>query len=124
MAGIVLEGLSKRYPGGIVACDRLDLEVYHGELLALLGPSGSGKSTLLRLVAGLERPTDGAIHIGTRPVNGVAARHRDVAMVFQSHALYPHWTVYKNLSFGLRSFSRKEIDDRVLQTAAKLGIES
>jgi ABC-type sugar transport system ATPase subunit len=102
MAGAVLDGLSKTYPGGARACDGLDLEVAEGELLVLVGPSGSGKSTILRLVAGLEQPTSGTIHIAGRPVNGVAPRHRDVAMVFQSPAIYPHWTVFKNLAFGLQ----------------------
>lgn len=127
MPDIVFQHITKRFPGGIVACDCLDLEVRDGELLAVLGPSGSGKSTLLRLVAGLERPTSGTIQIGDRVVNDVPARHRDVAMVFQNHALYPHWTVFKNLMFGLRLRGRVtckgEIKRRVMETAAQLGIE-
>lgn len=128
MPAIVIQNLTKRFPGGITACDRLDLEVRAGELLVLLGPSGSGKSTLLRLVAGLERPTSGTIRIGDRVVNDVPARHRDVAMVFQTHALYPHWTVQKNLTFGLRlrrlAISSDEMRRRVQETVAQLGIES
>ncbi|HVX14527.1 MAG TPA: ABC transporter ATP-binding protein [Pirellulales bacterium] len=94
-------GLSKVYAGGQTACDAIDLDVTDGELLVLVGPSGSGKTTVLRLIAGLELPTSGSIQIGGRTVNGLAARHREVAMVFQNHAIYPHWTVYKNLAFGL-----------------------
>ena len=127
MAAITLEHITKRFPGGIVACDGLDLQVREGELLALLGPSGSGKSTLLRLVAGLEHPTAGNIRFGDQVVNDVPARNRDVAMVFQSHALYPHWTVYKNLAFGLRlrrsAAAAEEIERRVSETAAELGLE-
>lgn len=145
MAGIVFQNISKRFAGGIVACDSLDLEVRDGELLALMGPSGSGKSTLLRLVAGLARPTSGTIRIGERVVNEVPARRRNVALVFQSPALYPHWTVRQNLTFGLRrrrlagwlqEISRsaagekgagpspgEETQRRILETASQLGIE-
>lgn len=102
MAQAVLSGVSKVYAGGVAAVDALDLEVAEGELLVLVGPSGSGKTTVLRLIAGLEQPTAGSISIGGRRVNDVAARQRNVAMVFQSHAIYPHWSVYKNIAFGLQ----------------------
>ncbi|HEY2837725.1 MAG TPA: ABC transporter ATP-binding protein [Pirellulales bacterium] len=102
MAQVVLEGVSKEFPGGIRALDRVDLQVADGEFLVLVGPSGCGKSTALRLIAGLEQPTGGVISIGDRVVNGLPARRRDVAMVFQSYALYPHLTVAENLAFGAR----------------------
>lgn len=130
MAGVVLAGVSRVFTGGTVACDRLDLQASDGELLVLVGPSGSGKTTILRLIAGLERPTSGMISIGGRDVNGLPARQRNVAMVFQHHSLYPHWTVYKNIAFGLRMKSagdsaknRGEVRQKVLQTARLLSIE-
>lgn len=101
MAQLKLEKLAKVYAGDTVACDIAQLEVAHGELLVLVGPSGSGKSTILRLIAGLEEPTSGSVYIAGRRVNDLPARHRNVAMVFQSQAIYPHWSVYKNLAFGL-----------------------
>jgi ABC-type sugar transport system ATPase subunit len=130
MAGTTLTGVSRVFPGGIVACDGLDLDVRDGELLVLVGPSGSGKTTILRLIAGLDRPTSGEISIGGCVVNGLPARRRNVAMVFQYHALYPHWTAYKNIAFGLRRKSagdsagnRGEVRQRVLETAQLLRIE-
>ena len=106
MAAVVLEGLSKvfRGPGGedIHAVRRLDLSVDDGELVVLLGPSGCGKSTTLRLIAGLETPTAGRIVIGGRPAERLPPREREVAMVFQSHALYPHMSAFENMAFGLR----------------------
>ena len=102
MATLRLDQLSKTYPGGAVAVDHVDLEVADGELLVLVGPSGCGKSTTMRLVAGLERPTGGTIAIGDRDVTALRPQDRDVAMVFQSYALYPHKTVRDNLAFGLR----------------------
>ena len=123
MAKIVLENLIKKF-GKIEAVSHLNLEVEDGELLVLVGPSGCGKSTTLRMIAGLEEPTSGKIYIGDRNVSGLAPKDRDIAMVFQEYALYPHMSVYKNLAFGLkmRGFSRDEIDLRVKEAAGILGI--
>ena len=101
MAQVSLEQVSREYPGGVRAIDALDLEVADGELLVLVGPSGSGKTTTLRLIAGLERATQGTVRIAGGVVNDVAPRNRHVAMVFQHPALYPHLNVYENLAFGL-----------------------
>jgi len=101
MAPVVLEGVSKHYPGGIAALDRINLEVNDREYLVLVGPSGCGKTTTLRIIAGLERASEGRIVIGQRLVNDVAPKDRDIAMVFQNYALYPHMSVYKNMAFGL-----------------------
>jgi len=101
MAKVTLEGLSKTYPGGITAVQGVDLDVEHGEFVVLVGPSGCGKSTTLRMIAGLEEISGGSLEIGGRVVNEVAGRDRNVAMVFQNYALYPHLTVQKNLAFGL-----------------------
>ncbi len=123
MAGVAFREATKRF-GGAVALDRLDLEVGDGELLVLLGPSGCGKTTALRLVAGLEEPDDGAIEIGGRVVNHVEAKDRDVAMVFQSYALYPHLSVGRNIEFPLRQrgFDRDERRRRVADAASTLGL--
>src|SRR6476619_6031589 len=102
MAGVRLAHVDKRYPNGYVAARALSLEVADGELLVLVGPSGSGKSTVLRMIAGLETPTGGRLFIGDRDVTRLPPQERDIAMVFQSYALYPHMTVRENLSFGLR----------------------
>src|SRR4029079_13552506 len=102
MARISLEHIDKIYPNGFVAARDLSLEVADGELLVLVGPSGSGKSTVLRMIAGLEAVTGGTIHIGEQAVPRLPPQRRDIAMVFQSYALYPHMTVRENLSFGLR----------------------
>lgn len=102
MAGIILEDVSRVFPGQVAAVNRLNLEVGDGELLALVGPSGSGKTTVLRLITGLECPSSGTVRIGGRPVNGLAPRHRDLAMVFQGHSLYPHLNVHENMAFSLR----------------------
>jgi len=124
-----LRGLTKVYAGGTVALRSLDLEVRAGELLVLVGPSGCGKTTTLRLIAGLEEPTEGEVWIGEREVTAVVPRDRDVAMVFQNYALYPHMSVYDNLAFGLRmrrrqlGLSKEEIDRRVREVAARLGLE-
>lgn len=135
MARIVLEDVSRVFPGQVAAVNRLNLEVADGELLVLVGPSGSGKTTVLRLIAGLERPTSGTVRIGGRPVNGLAPRHRDLAMVFQGHSLYPHLNVHDNMAFSLRlrQASRwrlrpaigqnPEIDEAVRRAATSLGIE-
>src|SRR6185437_8754937 len=102
MASVTFEHVTKRYDGTI-AVDDLNLEVADGEFLVLVGPSGCGKTTALRMIAGLEEITDGRLLIGDRVVNNLAPTQRDVAMVFQSYALYPHMTVYDNLAFGLRN---------------------
>jgi len=125
MAEVVLEGVTKVYPGGVAAVKNLDLEIKDRELVVLVGPSGCGKSTTLRMIAGLEEVTEGKIRIGDRMVNDVPPRDRDIAMVFQNYALYPHMTVYKNMAFGLmlRGFPKAEIRQRVTETARVLGIE-
>src|SRR5438105_2856042 len=102
MASISLEHIAKRYPNGYIASRDLSLEIADGELLVLVGPSGSGKSTVLRMIAGLEKPTAGTITIGDRDVTRLPPQERDIAMVFQSYALYPHMTVRENMAFGLR----------------------
>ncbi|HKN90095.1 MAG TPA: sn-glycerol-3-phosphate ABC transporter ATP-binding protein UgpC [Acidimicrobiia bacterium] len=124
MAGIVLSGITKAFPGGAVAVSSLDLEVADGEFLVLVGPSGSGKTTVLRMVGGLEEATAGEIRIGGRDVTGLAPRDRDIAMVFQTYALYPHMTVAQNMAFGLklRKTPAAEIRRRVEETAALLGL--
>ena len=123
-SGIALRGLEKRY-GDVTAVHALDLDVTPGELLVLLGPSGCGKSTLLRLIAGLEEPTAGDIEIGGRRVNDLAPGARDVAMVFQSYALYPHMSVARNLGFGLESrrMPKDEVSARVSRAAQALDLE-
>jgi multiple sugar transport system ATP-binding protein len=124
VAGIVLAGVTKEFPGGAVAVSSLDLEVAEGEFLVLVGPSGSGKTTVLRMVGGLEEATAGEIRIGGRDVTGLAPRDRDIAMVFQTYALYPHMTVAENMAFGLklRKTPKDEIGRRVQETAALLGL--
>ena len=119
----MLRGVEKRY-GDVAALRTLDLEVHPGELMVLVGPSGCGKSTLLRLIAGLEAATSGEVWIGGRRVDEVEPGARDVAMVFQSYALYPHMTVARNLGFGLRvrGTPRAELERRVAETAATLGL--
>src|ERR1700679_729149 len=102
MARVELEKITKIYPGGVKAVDAIDLLIAQGEFVVLVGPSGCGKSTTLRMIAGLEEITSGKISIGDRVVNDVPPKDRDIAMVFQNYALYPHMTVRKNLSFGLR----------------------
>jgi multiple sugar transport system ATP-binding protein len=124
MAEIVLAGVTKEFPGGAVAVAALDLQVANGEFLVLVGPSGSGKTTVLRMVGGLEEATSGEIRIGGRDVTGLAPRDRDIAMVFQTYALYPHMTVAENMAFGLklRKTPKDEIRRRVHETAAFLGL--
>jgi multiple sugar transport system ATP-binding protein len=123
MAGVTFEHVTKRYDGTL-AVDDLSLDVHDSEFMVLVGPSGCGKTTALRMVAGLEQITDGRLKIGERVVNNVAPVNRDVAMVFQSYALYPHMTVYDNLAFGLRNkgVPRKEIDRRVREAAGILDL--
>lgn len=123
MASVTLDRLTKRF-GQIVAVNNVTLEVRDREFLVLVGPSGCGKSTTLRLIAGLEEVSDGNVFIGERLVNDVAPKDRDIAMVFQSYALYPHMSVYDNLAFGLklRRTPKREIDRRVQDAAELLGI--
>jgi multiple sugar transport system ATP-binding protein len=125
MAQIRLDNVSKDYPGGVHAVDDVTLEIAEGEFLVLVGPSGCGKSTLLRLIAGLEEVTYGSISIGGRDVTELSPRHRDIAMVFQSYALYPHMTVRQNLGYGLkvRRTPKAEIARRVEEVARLLGLE-
>src|SRR5438477_1154223 len=135
MARVALENVSKLYPGGVKAVDAVDLSIADQEFVVLVGPSGCGKSTTLRMIAGLEEITGGQIRIGDRIVNDIPPKNRDIAMVFQNYALYPHMTVYRNMAFGLTLRTlpgplwrwthrteagriRKEIDARV-QAAAK-----
>ncbi|HKE84135.1 MAG TPA: ABC transporter ATP-binding protein [Vicinamibacterales bacterium] len=126
MASISLQGVSKRFAGGVSALTDLNLEIAHGELLVLVGPSGSGKSTVLRLIAGLDEPTSGRVLIDGKDVTGVPPQQRDLAMVFQSYALYPHKTVRENLAFGLqmRRVDTARIDERVREVARTLGIDA
>jgi multiple sugar transport system ATP-binding protein len=125
MGQIVLDQVSKVYPGGVKGVDDLSLEISDGEFMVLVGPSGCGKSTALRSIAGLEEITSGTISIGTRVVNDLPPKDRDIAMVFQNYALYPHMTVEQNLAFGLqqRKTPRDEIRRRVTEVARMLGLE-
>ncbi len=125
MADVRLNGVHKIYPGDVAAVSDFTLSVKHGEFLVLVGPSGCGKSTTLRMVAGLEEISRGSIHIGDRRVNDVPPKDRDIAMVFQNYALYPHMSVYDNMAFGLklRKFKKDEISRRVNQAATILGLE-
>src|SRR5580704_2309213 len=125
MSRIVLDAVSKQFPGGTTAVQSLDLEVRDGELLVLVGPSGCGKTTALRMVAGLEEATGGTIRIDGRAVNDLEPRHRDIAMVFQSYALYPHLSVFDNMAFSLkyRRVAKDEIRRRVTDAARTLELE-
>lgn len=125
MAQVVLDKVSKIYPGGVKAVDSIDLGIKDQEFVVLVGPSGCGKSTTLRMVAGLEEITAGTIRIGERVVNDVPPKDRDIAMVFQNYALYPHMSVYKNMAFGLklRGMPKREIQQRVSEAAKILDIE-
>jgi multiple sugar transport system ATP-binding protein len=125
VAEIDLDKISKVYPDGTRAVDQLDIDIADGEFIVLVGPSGCGKTTALRMVAGLETITEGSVRIGERVVNNVPPKERDIAMVFQNYALYPHMTVYDNMAFGLklRKLDKGEIDRRVRQAAGILGLE-
>jgi len=121
-----MDSVTKVYPGGTTAAVAdLDLEIADGEFIVLVGPSGCGKTTALRMVAGLEAITEGTIRIGDKVVNDVPPKERDIAMVFQNYALYPHMTVFDNMAFGLklRKISKEEIDRRVREAAGILGLE-
>ncbi|GAY18170.1 ABC transporter ATP-binding protein [Mycobacterium sp. shizuoka-1] len=126
MAEVEFRNVTRRYAGGVAALTDFNLTVADGEFLILVGPSGCGKSTALRLLAGLDRPSSGEIRIGDTVVNGLAPGERDIAMVFQNYALYPHMSVYRNLAYGLRQRKtpRAEIDRRVRETAALLEIDT
>jgi multiple sugar transport system ATP-binding protein len=125
MAEIAFDEVTKIYPDGTEAVSSVDLDIADGTLMVLVGPSGCGKTTLLRMVAGLEEITDGTIRVGERVINDVDAKNRDLAMVFQNYALYPHMSCYDNMAFGLklRKVPRKEIDRRVRETATALGLD-
>ena len=122
MAEVVFEGVTKVFDDGTVAVDSLDLTVEDGSLMVLVGPSGCGKTTSLRMVAGLEEVTEGTVRIGDRVVNEIAAKDRDIAMVFQNYALYPHMSVFENMAFGLRlrGMKKPEVRERVDGTARTL----
>ena len=124
MAQVVLENVCKRYEGGGLAVDRISLTIADREFLVLVGPSGCGKSTTLRMIAGLEEITSGTVSIDGRCVNAVPPKDRDIAMVFQNYALYPHMTVFENMAFGLklRGVPKREIAERVGEAAEILGL--
>ena len=126
MASVTYEHVTKRFSAETVAVNDLSLEIKDGEFMVLVGPSGCGKSTALRMLAGLEEITDGDIKIADRVVNDVPARDRDIAMVFQSYALYPHMSVYDNMAFGLkmRGTPKAEIEGKVRNAAKMLGLDN
>ena len=125
MASILLKNIKKIYPGNVVAVQDFNLEIEDREFIVLVGPSGCGKSTTLRMIAGLEEISEGELYIGDRLVNDVAPKDRDIAMVFQNYALYPHMTVFKNMAFGLtlRKMPKAEIRAKVEEAARILDIE-
>src|SRR5437773_11059967 len=125
MAEIVLDGVSKRFADGFEAVKDMNLDVNDGEFVILVGPSGCGKSTALRMIAGLEDITAGELRIGDQVVNQLAPKDRDIAMVFQNYALYPHMTVRDNMAFGLRrrKFPEPEVERRVHAAAELLGLD-
>jgi len=125
LAGVVFEQVSKIYPDGTHAVDGLELQITDSEFMVLVGPSGCGKTTALRMVAGLEEISEGVVRIGERVVNHVPSRDRDIAMVFQSYALYPHLSVYENIAFGLKikKVPKQEIEARVQEASRILGLE-
>ncbi len=125
MATVEMKSLTKIYPGGVKAVDSANITINDREFDVLVGPSGCGKTTTLRMVAGLEEITDGELYIDGKLMNDVAPKDRDIAMVFQNYALYPHMTVYNNMAFGLkiRKFPKQEIDARVKEAAGILDIE-
>jgi len=124
LASVVLNGVKKIYKGGFTAVKNFDLEIKDKEFVVFVGPSGCGKSTTLRMIAGLEEISEGKIYIDGKCVNDVEPKDRDIAMVFQNYALYPHMSVYENMAFGLvlRRVNKDEIHRRVLEAAEILGI--
>ncbi|MDR1689452.1 MAG: sn-glycerol-3-phosphate ABC transporter ATP-binding protein UgpC [Clostridiales bacterium] len=126
MANLKLKNIVKKYPNGFIAVQDFSLEIADKEFIIFVGPSGCGKSTTLRMIAGLEEITEGELYIGDKLMNDVAPKDRDIAMVFQNYALYPHMTVYDNMAFGLklRKTPKAEIEKRVNEAAKILGIES
>src|SRR5262249_26914282 len=124
MASVSLDNVRKVYAGGVEAVKGVSLAIPDGAFTVLLGPSGCGKSTLLRMIAGLETVTEGSISIGGRNVNEVEPAERDIAMVFQNYALYPHMSVYGNMAYGLRNrgVPKREIEHRVMEAAKLLAI--
>ncbi len=124
MAGLTLKGIYKKYPGGVVAVTDVNLEIRDKEFIVLVGPSGCGKSTTLRMIAGLEEISEGELYIGDRLVNDIAPKDRDIAMVFQNYALYPHMTVFDNMAFGLklRKVPKDEIERKVTEAAKILDL--
>ena len=124
MASVTLKGIYKKYPGGVVAVSDFNLEIAHKEFIILVGPSGCGKSTTLRMIAGLEDITDGELYIGDKLVNDMAPKNRDIAMVFQNYALYPHMTVFDNMAFGpkIRKVPKDQIRKLVEEAAQILDI--
>ena len=124
MASVRFENISKIFDKNVTAVAEFDLEIRDKEFVVLVGPSGCGKSTTLRMIAGLERPTSGRLYIGDTLVNDVAPKDRDIAMVFQNYALYPHMTVYENIAYGLRlrKFPKRVIDEKVREAARSLDI--
>src|SRR6187200_684410 len=125
MADVKFDAIDKVYDNGVRAVDDLSLDIPDGEFLVLVGPSGCGKTTALRMVAGLEEISGGTISIGGRVVNDLTPKERDIAMVFQSYALYPHLSVAENIAFGLRlrKTPKDEIDRRVKEAATLLGLQ-
>lgn len=125
MSSLVLKGVKKVYPGNVMAVKDFNIEIADKEFVVLVGPSGCGKTTTLRMIAGLEDISDGELYIGDKLVNDIAPKERDIAMVFQNYALYPHMTVYNNMAFGLKlkKFSKSDIDERVKKAAGILEIE-
>ena len=125
MADVSFSNVTKAFSGGTTAIDRLNLDIPDGEFMILVGPSGCGKTTALRLVAGLESATSGAITVGGRDITHLSPKDRDIAMVFQNYALYPHMTVYKNLAFGLRQrrVAKADVDRRVREMSVMLGLD-
>ena len=124
MATVALVDVKKNYPGDVKAVENFNLVIEDGEFIVLVGPSGCGKSTTLRMIAGLEEITEGEISIGDRVVNHVSPKDRDIAMVFQNYALYPHMNVYNNLAYGLknRGIDKTLIREKVIETAELLQI--
>ena len=124
MASVKLQGIYKKYPGGVIAVSDFNLEIKDKEFIILVGPSGCGKSTTLRMIAGLEEITEGQLFIGDKYVNDIAPKDRDIAMVFQNYALYPHMSVFENMAFGLklRKTPKEEIKRRVEEAAKILDI--